>query len=247
MIVVYDIETASLSLESPVWCLFLTIDGGEPLGYSEHAFNDLKPISEAFRTMQRADEIWGWNNLSFDSLVLNHRYGVTFENEHDGLVQAKLLWDQDGLLEDDLADSGMPTNLRGSYSLEAFGYRLGNRKLHIDSFEQLSDEMLVYCSQDVKLTRDIVRRIKSDEYQLSPSVVKLEEDTARIIASQTVYGWEVDVPAAKKLKIETERQLLKLKVELRNTFKPKFLPDGKEKTPSRPVWIKNELKEVGYE
>lgn len=121
-----------------------------------------------------------------------------------------------------------------SHSLDAYGKRLGEYKGSYNDWSKYTKEMEEYCIQDVKVTTKLYSHLKRKGTWLPKTALQLEQDVQKIITQQYINGWLFDIEAAKKLHIELLSERDKAEEELFKTFTPKFLPEGKTKTPKRP-------------
>lgn len=131
-----------------------------------------------------------------------------------------------------------PGNLIGSYSLEAFGARMGEPKGDYRGDTRIEDEkvrfaqrwaswnpdMEAYGCQDVRVLRKLWLRIKTKD--VSPEAALLETQTAHILARQERYGFLFHEAKAVKLYTKLVQRRLELEAEVKNVFKPRFLPAG---------------------
>ena len=83
----------------------------------------------------------GHNICKFDLRVIENLIGPITAKPIDTLIDAKLIYPKDTLLSIDYTTS-IPKALYGSYSLEAFGHRLGEHKLQFSQFDRMTTDML---------------------------------------------------------------------------------------------------------
>lgn len=166
--IIWDIETDGLDAKK-IHILVAKILDQE--GY--YLFRD----AEKFRTFydyHDGAEWIGHNSISFDSVVLSRLWGVTIpvSRQSDTLVMSRL-WE--------------PT-LDG-HSLEAWGNRLGEAKIKFNEFTEYSDEMKVYCKQDVKVTEKVYKYLNKQLFCFSKESVRLEHSVQYIISEQVRNGF----------------------------------------------------------
>lgn len=136
---VIDIECESL-IPDIIWCMcwenLKTGEVGDCVGLAE--------IKAFFDTTRGAYYI-GHNILKFDAPVLVRLAGVRLNvgNCLDTLVLSTLY----------------SPSLSGGHSLAEWGERLGYPKGDFDDFSRFSEEMLIYCRQDVKITGILFKRL----------------------------------------------------------------------------------------
>ena len=161
-------------------------------------------INEALRAIRLADIVIGHNVIAFDLPVLRKLFpqwrgpgGVV----RDTLVLARLT--HPDIKDDDFQTEGFPSELIGSHSLKAWGYRLGMHKgtamedvVDWRSLEY-TDEIGDYCKQDVNITDSLYCRLHS-KIGSEDSVI-LEHDFAETIYEQMRNGFAFDRAAAGRL------------------------------------------------
>lgn len=134
---VFDIEADSLD-PTRVWCICAKdVETGEEFMYGPES------LSEALQDLfPKYDVLMGHNIITFDLDVLRRLQGYV-PGEHqiiiDTLVLTKLVY---------------PDIPKGN-SLDAWGARLFCPKHNFKDFSQYSEEMLMYCMQDVRVTTSI--------------------------------------------------------------------------------------------
>ena len=164
---IFDLETDGLLKDlTKIHCAcFLNVDTKEEHQFYEGTLEQL----EGFIVNQIKNKAtWiGHNIISFDCRVLKRFYGVDMGRLY---MQRKIK------LIDTLVFSGClnpyrqlthgcPTSTEntitgrldkiGPHSLESWGYRLGNFKIHHHDWTTFSPEMLERCTQDVRLNLDV--------------------------------------------------------------------------------------------
>lgn len=129
-----------------------------------------------------------------------------------------------------------PGKLIGSYSLAAWGYRLGEHKGDFDGgdWQTFSEEMFDYMMQDGAVTLLLWQKLMAHEP--TPQSVELEHRVARLCFQIEQNGFPFDVPAAVEFhgRLVDEREALR--VELLTLFPswevklPDFIPKRNNKT-----------------
>jgi len=113
-------------------------------------------------------------------------------------------------------------SLDGGHSLRSWGERLGNYKDDYQGgWEEYSHEMLEYCQQDVRVTKDLYNKLKD----LDGQAIEIEHITAEIIKQQTDNGMILNEERAYELLAEMKEKVLDIEDEVHERFKP------------LPVWI----------
>lgn len=216
-------------------------------------------IEEGLKTLM-SGPIGGHNVIKFDLPVIKKLYPwFTFDKAQvfDTLVAARLIWSQIKIIDSGLLKKKqIPSKLFGSHKLEAWGYRLKLMKgdyaeefkqafieawgedAWVDGmeWENLSQEMLDYCVQDVAVTEALYNRIIAKEY--SAEALELEHQVAWLMAQQERNGFPFDVTKAATLYAKLAQRRGELERELKEFFQFWFASDGKAiPTKSRKVFI----------
>ena len=173
-------------------------------------------------------QIIGHNVLGFDLEVLKRLYGfeVPVEQVTDTLILSRLI--HADLRTEDSKVQRLEPKYFGSHSLKAWGYRLDNNKGDYGStenaFEELSQEMIDYCIQDVELT-DILW--KNFSWRLpDPNSVWLEHQIANICNTQEKHGIKFDEAKAVQLYTHLASKRDVLEVELKDIFGSWIINEG---------------------
>lgn len=204
-------------------------------------------IAFGLERLAEADVIVGHNVINFDVPAIQKLFpdwkprGIV----RDTIVLTRLLWPKEAVTEIDFARAAKglhPNKLIGSYSLEAWGFRLGNYKGDFRGpWETWTPEMQSYCEQDVEVTALLWQKCqeklsgKEDGQPWGPECVDLEHEVAWIIARQERYGFAFDVDKATKLYATLAARRTELEHQLQLSFPPKtittaFTPKANNKT-----------------
>lgn len=225
---------------------------GEVWSLHDHgAYSDME-VEDGVKKLMEADTIVGHNIIAFDIPAIQKIY-PWFKPKgevHDTIVLARLFWPDIEKSDDETYRRNpsfpMPKKRRGSYSLEAFGYRLGVLKdEYKGGFEEWSQVMQDYCVQDVEVTTALYRKAlikwgrgKPDGF--SDECVKLEHDVQRIICRQINRGFAFNERAAADLYAKLSARREELRRELCAVFPPWQRAKGK------PLIPKRDNKRLGY-
>jgi hypothetical protein len=187
-------------------------------------------LMQAITIINSCDYNVAHNGVGFDEPEVTKHLGTGLTSiTLDTLIISKIMISKDELFSMDIG-LGLDKDLYGSYSLKAFGQRLGDAKIDYEDFSEMNEEMAIYCNQDVDLTvRLFINLINRDNFPLW-NVVELEHKAAAIIAEQTKFGFYLDIDKARKLNTELLTEKGNLARELATIFKPKWLKDGPVKT-----------------
>lgn len=157
---VFDIETDGFNA-TRVHCLVLA-DAATGELYSFADQPGYSPIELGLDILSLADCVIGHNILAFDLRIIKKLHGLEIAPERvlDTLTASRVLWPD--LREEDAQRSEMPAGLVGKHSLEAWGWRLSQRK---GSFGKTTDwrrwskQMQQYCEDDVRTTLALFQSI----------------------------------------------------------------------------------------
>lgn len=236
---IFDCETDRLLDElTKVHCLVLQdADTGQVWSCSDHP--GYTPVEEGLRLLQDADIIIGHNVISFDVPALQKVYPWWKPKGtiRDTIVCARLMWPADDIKARDLSRvkaKKMPGNLAGNFSLEAWGYRLGEYKGDYKGpWHTWSEEMQDYCVQDVVVTAKLWARIEAKKWP--EESIQLEHAVQHIICRQERYGFLFDQEMAAAYYADLVQRKLDLEADLQVAFPPRkietvFIPKVNNKT-----------------
>lgn len=164
---VFDIETNGLlnadgdkPKATKLWCICM-----EDLFTGETYVADpwQGSIEFALQLLSDADRIYGHNSIRYDVPVLQMLCPewVPPVNHTDSMVASRVTWAHLKKLDWVLVQAGkLPVKLVGRHTLKAWGYRLGLNKLEYETdFQTWDPEGTDYCTQDVTVTKALVKRI----------------------------------------------------------------------------------------
>jgi DNA polymerase-1 len=216
---VLDLETDNLYDDvTKIHCLVLyDINRDQTFTYGPDS------IAAGLEHLATADVLIGHNILFYDIPVIRKLYPFyTFAAARiiDTLITTRLIWPKEKLYEMDTEQyTQVPTKLRGSASLKAWGYRLSDYKIEFKDFKEYSQEMLDYCIQDVSVTTKLFQHIQKQF--CSESALKLEHDFALAIEKQIRSGFPFDVDACLDLVDDLRAKQAVLEADLKKLFPPK--------------------------
>jgi len=203
-----------------------------------------QPIEDSIERLQTADCIIGHNIIGFDIPAIQKLYP---DFKPQGRIIDTYVWSACVFPNIKDMDFGLyrkgvlPASLIGSYSLEAFGFRLGVYKGNFakqTDWAEWTPEMSDYCEQDVTVTLRLVELLKTKK--TSWEQVELEQDVMRILNRQQTRGVLFNVEAAQELYKELNNKREKLREEIQESFPPFWKRKGRLFTPKR------DNKKLGY-
>jgi DNA polymerase-1 len=174
----------------------------------------------------------------------------------DTIVMAHLFWPEIKWSDDKLIAQGkLAKGLRGKYSLEAFGQRLGEwkgdytawcKEQGLDPWAEWRPEMQSYCEQDVRVTVKLWFKCRArwqdvggtPPVPFSDRSVALEHRVAAILARQERHGFRFNEKKAEQLYLNLIEIRAKMEAELKAT-----MPPWQVRTPFTP---KANNKKLGY-
>jgi DNA polymerase I-like protein with 3'-5' exonuclease and polymerase domains len=227
--ILFDVETNGfLGTLDRIHCACL-LSPGDPAVRRYHDQPDLAPrdgsIAQALALLADADEIWSHNYLGFDKPAIQKVFPEwrTRARERCSLVAARTVWPEEHLKGLDATNvkrkRPFPGNLVGRHSLEAWGYRLRDRKGESPaSWEALTPEMIDYCAQDVIVLDLLVRRIRS--HSPTDEQIELEMAFSQIVAAQEERGFRLDPVAVQDMVQKLTVRRAALNDELGRAFPP---------------------------
>ncbi|MGW8177202.1 MAG: DNA polymerase [bacterium] len=228
MALVFDIETNDfLEKMTKLWCI--GIYDTEKKEYQDYHGLTLE---EGVYRLQEAEVIVGHNIIPFDIPAIKHFYpwfrpkGLV----RDTIVLGKLFYPH--IKDDDYRRQGYPNKLIGSHSLKAWGHRFNEHKGEFNDFSRLTQEMLDYMKQDVKVTAILWYHVNkmANEWDLpmldgnpppGKDAIQLEHDVAEIVIKVERHGWRFDRSVAAELVADLTVREKELYDELQETFPPK--------------------------
>lgn len=232
---VFDIETNGLKLNEITKIHTLVV-----YDYKTNAYRrfDKERVPEGIRFLSQADVVVGHNIIGFDLPVIQ-KFFPSFKAPlvRDTLVWARLAWPDIKPIDFALNRKGrLPGYLIGAYSLEAFGYRLGELKgdygrVTENAWAEWSQAMSDYCEQDVRVTKLLYEKLKAKG--ISEEAIELEHKVAGIIKRQIDFGFCFDVKKAEQLYAKLIERKAELASQLKAIFGYWYEPNGGVVTPKR--------------
>ena len=217
-----------------LWCIGLKVDDGPVRVYSDSRLpSNHGTIAEGLQILQDANTLITYNGIGYDIPVIHKLYDIDLsgKDQVDCLLIAKMVL-QD-IYSYDIVNPNIPKSHWGRYSLESWGMRFGDHKLEYSDWSKLTENMLIYCAQDVALTGRIYNFLLSQDNYPSQKVIDLENKVKRMITLQELYGFTLDLPKAEKLRDSLLLEQFNINRKLQKTFKPIFLPKEEVEAPKK--------------
>lgn len=225
---IIDIESDSLDVKNTnIFCI-CTLD------YQTNEVNVFKNtdsnfIDNALELFKKYDFIVAHNGVRFDFCVLK-KYGFN-SKIRDTLIDSKIVFPKTTLKAKDQSRKDFPSKLLGSYSLKAFGYRMGNYKQEFSDFTQLSDKMIEYCIQDCRVTKQLFSYIQKSKILPSYDILYSEYCVSYLLFMQELYGFYVDKDKLLKLKLKLMNEKNLLESKLQEIYPPILVKAGENLNP----------------
>ena len=232
----FDIETDGLDA-TKVHCICAMLDH-EATVYN---FIGEKPYIEfkEWLDIEGVDTLVAHNGIGFDIPVLERLSATSYDafNIEDTLVLSRLA----------------NPSLEGGHSLKNWGVILGNHKgdygdgvaKGVDIWAHYNTEMLKYCQQDVRLLKDVYKRLSIQLQDFSEYSIELEHKVAEIILHQQQTGVLFDERKGYELLAELKERVHEIVLEVREVFTP--LPVWKDLTVLKNPYRKDGTPSLAYQ
>jgi hypothetical protein len=213
----FDVEADGLADDATkLHCIVVTdLDSGQINAYG--------PAAAGLAHLVRADYLAGHNITGFDLPLLRRLRGWAPSSGCtvvDTLVAGRLILPNIDDLDDQAATMGDPPlgKLRGRYSLEAWGARLGLPKIgtDIEDWSAWTPELQERCAGDVAICKALWHFLQPDGYSRQAS--ELEHRAATICNRITTDGVPFDTAAAEQLRAKWTARRSELEAQLLQQF-----------------------------
>ncbi len=169
---------------------------------------------------KQVDQFIMHNGLSFDAPVLNRLLGTNIKPNQ---------------VRDTLIESQLYNPIRdGGHSLESWGKRLSYKKLEIDSFNEYSQDMLLYCVRDAELTRKLASQLEVEGKNWTDQAYNLERDVRIIVDKQQENGFAFNIMEGQLLLARLQDEMYTMEDWADQNFPP------------REIQLKTKVKEVPF-
>lgn len=230
MNIILDIETDGLlDTLTKVHCIVIKELLGTHCEVLQIARNESE-IQSILKTLEN-NHVIGHNILGFDLEVLRRLYGfeIPVDQVTDTLILSRLL--HADLREEDKAIQRIDPKYWGSHSLEAWGYRLDHYKGDfgntLEDFQELSQEMIDYCVNDVHLTDILWKNFA--QHLPSEQSIKLEHRISEICNQQEKYGFKFNEQKGIDLYLKLSKKRESLSKELKKVFGSWIIDEGERR------------------
>lgn len=194
---IWDVETNGLK-PTKIWCLCAI--KGDKMYTLEHPTAEM--VQELFADVTVHI---GHNLIGYDIPVIERLLGITVSGEiADTLVMSRLYNPQ----------------LEGGHSLSSWGQRLNFPKGDYYDWTQLTEEMVAYCQQDVRVTERLYWKLKQDLIAFGDKCISLEHSVQCGVTAQVANGWLLDERKASDLVAELKEKQYVLEETVHEKFKP---------------------------
>lgn len=230
LIAFFDTETNGLLKEATkMHCLGIIFSDGREMNCADKP--GYIPIRVGLTELAKADIRVAHNALDFDERVTRKLYPDWKPKGRalDTLIISRLLFPI--ISRQGPNTHKLPGQLKTRHSLEAWGWRLGEKKdkeFDGGDWQTWSPEMSAYMMQDVKVLVKLWKYLQLQKP--AQASVLLEHDFASIIGRQEAWGFTFDMEAALKLQAELTEKVANLEADLIETYGEWWEP-GKVTTP----------------
>lgn len=228
--VVYDVETNGLLDEATqVHSLVLRDMDSDRVVSCTNAAPGFEKIETGLSLLSEADRVYTHNGIRFDRPVLYKLFpGFTLSGQFlDTYVAAMTRWAH--IKDSDFARlrrGTLPKNLLGKHTIEAWGYRLGIKKVgeDITDWSVWTPLMQARCESDTAVTRALVQRIRAAG--LPAETIETEHELGEYLHQQERNGWPFDVEKAVALQGQLAAKRHKFVEQLKAAFPPLKISRG---------------------
>ena len=157
--------------------------------------------------IQKAKLVVAHNGICFDFPVLNRiwKTSIKLNQVQDTLVMSRL---------------SNPSR-DGGHSLGKLAKLVGKIKKEYEDFEGgLTDEMIEYCQEDVRICGELYLYLQQELKDFSAQSIELEHKVQAIVARQERHGFKLDTVKAQCLLGRWKRRLSDIEEELQKVFPP---------------------------
>ena len=254
-VAVYDIETTAIPANgidyvSTIWAIGVKIGNNTTKKYTKYYVEGSDgTLQQALALINSLPYRSGHNILGFDDYLITKFIGPLTNTPLDTLILSKIIFSKDQLVAIDIAlGEDYPKALIGSYSLKAFGLRMGGdeQKIEFEDWSKLSTDMIEYMTGDVEVSFKLIHFLLSHKNYPIDKVVKIEHDVRKIISEQEVLGFYIDIELTRTLNTNLLKNKIQLQHKLQKIFLPKMLKDGPIKSYKKASKVRKYLPDERY-
>ncbi len=207
-VVIFDIECNGLTPDV-IWCIVCKELGGDTQVFTYEGRFGYETLEDFNEYAKGVDKWVAHNGLSFDLPVTNRILGT-------------------GIKTDDLIDTFIISRLinytrYSTHSLAEIGQSLGEKKGIFNDWDNLSQEMVDYCIQDVvvneKIYKQYERYINSEEWA---EAIKLEHDMVLVNEDMSANGFLFNTERAKVLLVYIKQRMTQVEEEFQRIWPPEL-------------------------
>ena len=183
----FDIEANALHDPTVIHCIAIAEEG-----YTDvpQLYSGSLGVQEAVNRLVAADSICAHNGMMYDVPVIERLCGVKLPYCHDTLIWSRFLYP-------DMYNH--PCGVRKPNSIDSWGKFFSLEKLpYGGGWDEMSNEMGVYCIRDVDILMKIVAHLKPKTKPFK-FALKLEHVVANRLYAQIRHGIGFDVESADQL------------------------------------------------
>ncbi len=211
MTIIADIETNGITPDK-IWCLCTyEVEKDKKSLWTDYHPRDYPikgvrgTLQEGMNLLKASDRVVGHNFVGYDAFWMNKLHGLVLHPDQiiDTLLLSRLLFRKPK-----------------GHSLAEWGERLGISKGDFSDFDNISQDMVDYCMQDVMVNKAVYDRLMASADETTESVLKLEQRVNFITTEMTQGGVRVDVGFAQKKYMGFLAEKSKLEREFQKLFPP---------------------------
>lgn len=230
----FDLETNGLLKEvHTIHCMVVRdVESTQKEVYHDHP--DIRrdgTVEDGIERLKQAKYLAGHGVLAYDLPVLRKLHKFVWDNQfvRDTLVMSRLVYSDRKERDWQLVKEGrLPKSQVGRHGLAAWGHRLGDHKIEwTGGFEKFSEDMLVYCEQDVDLNVRLYKVLMARVPDFSAgglTALEVEHMFAGQLEAQQARGVRFDAQAADNLLKRLVAREAELLEEIKAAFPPEVVP-----------------------
>jgi DNA polymerase-1 len=108
----------------------------------------------------------------------------------------------------------------GGHSLEDWGQRLNCHKIHFDDWTKFSEDMLIYCVQDINVNEKVYEHLLKNSRGFSNKSIRIEHNMRRILDNMQDNGFKLDEARAQGLFVEISKICETIEAQIKIDYPP---------------------------